>query len=260
MHERDMSVVILCGGMGTRAYPYTRRIPKALMPVDEVPIVEQVMRIYASFGYRNFVLSVGYLKEHIIEYFGRRASELGWSIRCVDTGETTDTGGRILGCREYLTPTFHATYCDGLGDLDLGALLAFHRAHGSQATMTAFPLRSQYGLVYADEGGRVTHFDEKPVLADHLINAGFFVFDEQVFDRWEGSNLERDVLPALAENEALYIYRHSGFWRSMDTHKDQQELSGLWREFAPRYAPPEIRAPAGNVIERESGWLAGGGS
>ena len=206
------------------------------MPVDDVPIVEQVMRIYASYGFRDFLLSVGYLKEQIVEHFARREAELGWRIRCIDTGESTDTGGRILGCREHLTPTFHATYCDGSGDIDLDALSSFHKTHGAMATMTSFPLRSQYGLVYADESGRVSHFEEKPVLPDKLINAGYFVFDRTVFDAWEGTNLERDVLPALARREEIYIYRHTGFWRSMDTHKDQQELTGLWRAFAPRYA------------------------
>lgn len=249
VRNEDMSVVILCGGLGTRAYPYTRRMPKALMPVDEVPIVEQVMRIYASYGCRDFVLSVGYLKEQIIAYVAGLSSSYNWSVRCVDTGATTDTGGRILGCRDYVTPTFHATYCDGLGDVDLDGLLALHRAHGAAATMTAFPLRSQYGLVYADGEGRVTHFDEKPVLPDKLINAGFFVFDDSAFDAWDGSNLERDVLPGLASREQLYIYRHEGFWRSMDTLKDQQELSGLWHDFAPRYAPstePTLAAGGGS--------------
>jgi glucose-1-phosphate cytidylyltransferase len=230
MRNADMSVVILCGGLGTRAYPYTRRVPKALMPVDDVPIVEQVMRIYASFGCRDFLLSVGYLKEQIIEYAARLAPAHGWSVRCIDTGESTDTGGRILGCRDYVTRTFHATYCDGLGNVDLDALLAFHGSHGSAATMTAFPMRSQYGLVYANERGRVTHFDEKPVLEDKLINAGFFVFDDSVFESWDGSNLERDVLPALASRDQLFIYRHTGFWRSMDTLKDQQELTRAWHQ------------------------------
>lgn len=229
-----MTVVILCGGLGTRAYPYTQRMPKALMPVGDAPIVEQVMRIYASFGYRDFVLSVGYLKEQIAEYFDQRSGELGWSITCVDTGDATDTGGRVLGCRDYVTSTFHATYCDGLGDVDLGELVEFHHAHGGAATMTTYPLRSQYGLVYADEDGRVSHFDEKPILPDRLINAGFFVFNESVFDLWQGENLERDVLPSLAEQDELFIYRHSGFWRSMDTHKDQQELSPLWEPHAVR--------------------------
>ena len=243
VRNEDMSVVILCGGLGTRAYPYTRRVPKALMPVDEVPIVEQVMRIYASFGCRDFLLSVGYLKEQIIEYVAHLSSRYGWSVRCIDTGATTDTGGRILGCRDHVTPTFHATYCDGLGDVDLDALLSFHCGHSAAATMTTFPLRSQYGLVYADERGRVTRFDEKPVLPDKLINAGFFVFDGSVFDAWEGSNLERDVLPALAAREQLFIYRHEGFWRSMDTLKDQQELTRAWRQHCRVPAPSGGRQP-----------------
>ena len=250
-----MTVVILCGGLGTRAYPYTERMPKALMEVAGAPIVEQVMRIYAAAGHRDFVLSVGYLKEAIAEYFERRARQLGWIVRCVDTGETTDTGGRILGCREHVTPTFHATYCDGLGDIDLGALVAFHQDHGRGATMTTVPLRSQYGLVHADGDGCVSHFEEKPVLADRLINAGFFVFDARMFDTWTGSNLERDVLPAMAQRQELYIYRHHGFWRSMDTLKDQQELTPLWSEYAPRYAPATDRGAG----QRESGVAAGGG-
>ncbi len=258
MRSSDMAVVVLCGGLGTRAYPYTKRMPKALMPVGAAPIVEQVMRIYASFGCRQFVLSVGYQKDQLIDYFAHRGGELGWDVACVDTGDTTDTGGRIIGCRDYVTPVFHATYCDGLGDVDLDALAAFHQAHGAMATMTAFPLRSQYGLVYADDAGRVTHFDEKPVLPDRLINAGFFVFDQLVFEAWEGSNLERDVLPALAQREQLYIYQHSGFWRSMDTHKDQQELTGLWRDFEKRYEPARNEAVTASGPSLET--LAAGGA
>jgi glucose-1-phosphate cytidylyltransferase len=212
-------------------------MPKALMPVDGVPIVEQVMRIYASFGYWDFILSVGYLKEHIIDYFDSVQRRYGWNVRCVDTGDTTDTGGRISGLKELLTQTFHATYCDGLGDVDLDELVRFHEHHEGNSTMTAVRLRSQYGIVgFREEDGRVTHFEEKPVIPDRWINAGFFVFDHSVFDEWEGSNLERDVLPNLAANKRLHIYRHTGFWRSMDTHKDQQELSPLWKEYAGVYA------------------------
>jgi glucose-1-phosphate cytidylyltransferase len=167
---------------------------------------------------------------------------LGWDVTCIDTGDSTDTGGRILGVQDYVSETFHATYCDGLGDVDIEALLQFHETHGGVATMTAVPLRSQYGIVHFAEGGRVTHFEEKPVLADRLINAGFFVFDRSAFDLWKGENLERHVLPGLAEETQLFIYQHRGFWRSMDTHKDQQELTPLWAEFAPKY----VEQPAVN--------------
>lgn len=235
VQRRDMAVVILCGGQGTRAYPYTVNMPKALMPVSGVPIVEQVMSIYASFGYWNFVLSVGYLKEQIIDHFERTNGQYRWRVTCVDTGDKTDTGGRIFGVRDHLTPTFHATYCDGLGNVDLDALVEFHDQHDGLATMTAVQLRSQYGIVGFREDGRVTHFEEKPVIPDRWINAGFFVFDRAVFDCWKGDSLENEVMPHLAEEDRLFIYQHEGFWRSMDTHKDQQQLTPLWQEYAPTY-------------------------
>jgi glucose-1-phosphate cytidylyltransferase len=251
-----MSVVILCGGQGTRAYPLTRKIPKALMPVSDAPIVEQVMRIYASFGYNDFILSVGYLKEQIIEYFDDVGDRYGWNVTCVDTGDETDTGGRILGLRDYVTPVFHATYCDGLGDVNLDALVRFHSEHRGLATLTAAPLRSQYGLVKFENGGRVTEFEEKPIIQGKWINGGFFVFDERVFDHWTGTNLERDVLPQLGNLRQLHVYKHTGFWRSMDTHKDQQELTPIWEEYAPRYRQEASNQEHGSVKDLVG--LAGG--
>jgi glucose-1-phosphate cytidylyltransferase len=232
----EMNVVILCGGQGTRAYPTTRRIPKALMEVAGLPIVEHVMRIYAAFGHREFILATGYLRDEIAAYFASGRCPADWRVLCVDTGDTADTGERLLKCRDYLTPTFHATYCDGLGNVDLDALVAHHDRHDGVATMTAVPLRSQYGIVHSDDDGRVRHFEEKPVIPDRWINAGFFVFDREAFDDWHGRNLEREVLPDLASKGRLFTYRHGGFWRSMDTYKDQQELNGLWAPYAEQLA------------------------
>jgi len=146
----------------------------------------------------------------------------------------TLTGDRILRLRHLLQPRFHATYCDGLGDLDLDALLAFHEGHAGAATVTGASLRSQYGLIYADDAGRVGSFEEKPILPGLWINGGFFVFDESVFHDWRGQNLEREVLPALAELGQLNMYRHPGFWRSMDTYKDQRELNAAWASYSAR--------------------------
>jgi len=224
-----MKVLILCGGQGTRAYPYTQRIPKALMPVAGRPVVEQVMRIYAAQGFTEFVLAGGHLIEEISRYFQIRP---GWDMECVDTGVGTDTAGRVRRCLDRLGERFHVTYCDGLGDVNLQELVRFHAGHGDGATLTACPLRSQYGILRWDDEGRVTQFVEKPVLADHWINAGFFVFDRETFAATEGENLERDVLPALAEQESLRMFRHQGFWRSMDTYKDQQELDRLWQPYS----------------------------
>ncbi len=219
-----MKVVILCGGLGTRAYPYTRRIPKALIPVAGRPIVEQVMRIYADQGFDEFVLAVGYLRNDIARYFEARPR---WNVEIVETGDGTDTGGRVRKCLDHVGSHFHATYCDGLGDVDLRALTRAHLERGG-ATMTTVQLRSQYGIVRSDDEGRIVGFEEKPILPDHWINAGFFVFEQSVFAATPGENLERDVLPMLASRRVLHVHRHHGFWRSMDTFKDQQELDELW--------------------------------
>lgn len=223
-----MKVVILCGGMGTRAYPYTTRIPKALMPVADVPIVEQVMRIYADQGFDEFILAAGYLQDDLRRYF---ASRDRWNVQIVDTGEGTDTGGRVRQCLDHVGDHFHVTYCDGLGDVDLEELLRIH-LHRGGATMTTVRLRSQYGIVQSDDAGRIIGFVEKPTLEEYWINAGFFAFEREAFASATGENLERDVLPQLASRGLMHVHRHYGFWRSMDTFKDQQELDTLWAPFS----------------------------
>jgi glucose-1-phosphate cytidylyltransferase len=222
-----MKVVILSGGQGTRAYPHTQVVPKALMPVAGYPVLEQVMRIYASHGMREFVLALGHMKDDIIRYAESRQG--AYSIECVDTGATTDTAGRVRKCLPLLGERFHCTYVDGLGDVDVKALEAFHIDGGSLGTITTVPLRSQYGIVRFDDRDRITEFVEKPVLQEYWINAGFFMFEREAIADTTGENLERDVLPALAARGQLKLFRHRGFWRSMDTYKDQQELEALWR-------------------------------
>lgn len=225
-----MQVVILCGGKGTRAYPYTCEIPKALLPVAGTPILVHVMKRFISQGHRDFVLSLGHLKESIIDYFAASDElvDVG-QIQMCDTGLETDTGGRIQKCRDLLGDRFLATYADGISDIPLDKLLEFHDSHGGLATITTVPLPSQYGTVESDENGLVNLFREKPILRSHWINAGFFVFEPDVFEFWEGSNLERDVFPSLARRGLLYAYRHDGFFKSMDTYKDQQELEQMFR-------------------------------
>lgn len=220
-----MKVVILCGGKGTRAYPFTEYLPKPMLPVDGSPIIVQVMRLFAAQGIRDFVLAAGHRKAVIVDYFDGKYPE--WKIDIRDTGEDTDTGGRILACRDVLGDRFFATYADGLADVDLGALVRFHEKSGGLVTITSVPLVSQYGTLGLDGEGRVNEFLEKPVLREHWINAGFFVMEKGVFDRWEGSNLERDVLPRLARSGHVFAYRHDGFFKSMDSYKDQQEFEAL---------------------------------
>lgn len=223
-----MKVVILAGGSGTRAYPYTEYLPKPMMPVGGKPILLRVMDIYARQGITDFVISVGYRKEIILDYFDGR--NFGWKVDIVDTGAATDTGGRIWGCRHLVGDTFMATYADGLSDVNLADLLAFHRRMGRLATITSVPLRSQYGTIEADAAGVISDFREKPVLREHWINAGYFVMDRRIFDHWQGENLERDVFPGLLPGRHLATYRHDGFFKSMDTYKDQQEIETMFAE------------------------------
>lgn len=222
-----MQTVILCGGKGTRAYPHTVDVPKPLLYVGGRPILSHVVEIYANQGFYDFVLATGYKRE-LIENWAASA-DAAWRIEVVDTGEDTNTGGRVARVADRLGDTFFVTYADGLGNVDLHALLRFHRSHRGCATLTTVPLPSQYGTLRLSDDGRIMEFHEKPHLADHPINAGFFVFDRQAFDHWAGEDLERDVLPALGEAGELFAYHHTGFWKSMDTHKDSRELSALFQ-------------------------------
>lgn len=227
-----MRILILCGGKGTRAYPLTVDVPKPLLPVAGVPVLGHLMAIYADQGYAEFVLAAGFRAGLVTDYAGGLPAD--WDITVVDTGLDTGTAERIMLCREHLGPTFFATYGDGLADIDLDALLECHRAHPGCATVTTVPLPSPYGTLDIAADGRVTRFQEKPLLADRWINGGFFVLDARVFDQWAGLDLERDVLPALGAAGELYAYQHRGFWRSVDTHKDLQALTDL----AERGSPP----------------------
>lgn len=222
-----MKVVILCGGKGVRAFPFTESIPKPMLPVGGSPILTQIIRSFQAQGFSDFILAAGYRRAVIQDYF--EGKDLGARIQVVDTGEEAETGERILACRDLLGETFLATYGDGLSDVPLPSLLEFHRRHGGQATVTSVPLFTQYGVLEADGSGRVLAMKEKPVLRQHWINVGFLVFQRSAFDHWAGPSLERDVLPELARRGALYTYKHEGFFKSMDSYKDQQEFDELVR-------------------------------
>ena len=234
-----MRTLILCGGKGVRAIPQTLEVPKPLLPVGDRPVLAHLMEIYADQGFADFVLAAGY-KADLIRKFCQGLPD-AWRVDVVDTGEETDTADRVVKVRELLGDQFFLTYADGLGDVDLRDLLAFHRTHGGRATVTAVPLPSPYGTFDLDRRDRVCGFREKPKLNDHLINAGFFVMDARVFEVWGGADLEREVLPALADAGELYAFRHRGFWKSMDTQKDANDLTALCADGpGPWVRPPAI--------------------
>jgi glucose-1-phosphate cytidylyltransferase len=224
-------VVILCGGRGTRLRGHAESLPKPLVEIGGRPILWHVIRIYAEQGFRRFVLCLGHRGELIEQFVKSNALPGGLVIECVHTGEETPTGGRIALVGERIRgDRFCATYADGVADLDLRALLAFHDAHGALATITVVRPELQFGVARLNGNGRVEGFSEKPRF-EGWINGGFFCFERDVLDYLgPDSVLERAPFERLAADGELRAYRHTGFWDCMDTYKDAVLLNDLWAE------------------------------
>lgn len=222
-------VVILCGGRGTRLRERTESVPKALVEIGGRPILWHVIQIYAAQGFERFLLATGYMGEAVEEFAAAERWPDGVGVECVDTGLDTPTGGRIARLGERLgDERFCVTYADGVADVDLGAQLDFHRAHGALATMTVVQPHLQWGVAELGEGDRVAGFVEKP-RSEHWINGGFFCFEPGALAHiGEESVLEREPLEALAAADQLRGFRHEGFWDCMDTYKDAVTLNDLW--------------------------------
>jgi len=223
------TVVILCGGRGTRLQEHTSAIPKPLVEIGGHPILWHVIQIYAFQGFRRFVLCLGYKGELIEEFVAACDWPEGSEIVCAATGADTPTGGRIKRVAEHLPDhTFHATYADGVADVDLAALCSQHKAHGVLATMTVVRPELPFGVTEIDAHGHIHGFREKP-RAEHWINGGFFCFEPAVLDYiQEDSVLEREPFERLALAGQLRGFRHEGFWDCMDTYKDALLLNDLW--------------------------------
>jgi glucose-1-phosphate cytidylyltransferase len=222
-------VVILCGGRGTRLQADTPGIPKPLVEIGGRPILWHVIEIYASQGFRRFVLCTGYRRELIEQFVAAEAWGEGVEVTCLDTGIDTPTGGRIHQAGALVgAERFCATYADGVADVDLAALLAHHDAHGRLATMTVVRPELQFGIVRLDGDDRIAAFEEKPP-SEHWVNGGFFCFEPGALAAiGPDSVLEREPLQELAAAGQLQAYRHEGFWDCMDTYKDAVLLNDLW--------------------------------
>ena len=246
-----MKVVILCGGLGTRLSEETQVRPKPMVDVGDRPILSHIMQTYSRHGFNEFVLALGYKGEVIKDYFlnyHARQSDLtiqlksgkveytrptaeDWTVTLVDTGQATQTGGRLLRLRPHVEPTgtFMLTYGDGVANINVKDLLAFHRSHGRLATVTAVRPPARFGDLRI-ENERVMQFEEKPQAGEGWINGGFFVFEPTVFDYLgdDSTILERSPLERLAADGQLMAYHHSGYWQSMDTLRDKHALEQLW--------------------------------
>jgi glucose-1-phosphate cytidylyltransferase len=223
------SVVILCGGRGTRLKEQAQSIPKPLVEIGGRPILWHVIQIYLAQGFERFLLLTGHKGEQIEAFVSAGSWPSQVEIRCLPTGPDTPTGGRLaLAAGQLDGERFCATYADGVADVDLAALLAHHAEHGSHATMTVVRPELQFGVAELDGEDRVSGFVEKP-RSEHWINGGFFCFEPAVLELLEpDSVLERAPLQRLAAAGELVAYRHSGFWDCMDTYKDAVVLNDLW--------------------------------
>jgi glucose-1-phosphate cytidylyltransferase len=225
-------VAILCGGRGTRLQERTQEIPKPLVEIGGMPILWHVIGLYASQGFARFLLATGYRGELIERFVADHPWPEGVTVKCVDTGPETRTGGRVsrLGPLLEGEPSFCLTYADGLADIDLRQLLEFHAAHGAAATMTVVRPELQFGVTELDADGRVTGFREKP-RSEHWINGGFFCLQSRALGYLgPDSVLEDGPLQELARAGELRAHRHEGFWECMDTYKDAVALNDLWAE------------------------------
>ncbi len=245
-----MKTVVLCGGLGTRLSEETVVKPKPMIEIGGQPILWHILKHYAHYGFKEFVLALGYKGEWIKRYFyeyhhlnsdltirlgsgkvevHRPAGE-DWTVHCVDTGVPTQIGGRIKRLASWIgQETFLLTYGDGVGNVDLRRLLAFHKQHGKLATVTAVRPPARFGGLTFD-GELVKEFVEKPQIGEGWINGGFFVLESGVLDYIAGDEtvFEREPLENLARDRQLAAYRHDGFWQCMDTLRDKRLLESLW--------------------------------
>jgi len=245
-----MKVILLAGGFGTRLAEYTEIIPKPMVPIGGKPILWHIMQTYAKYGHKDFYVALGYKAEIIKEYFlnyralnsdfsvdlvngiitPHQVDPVDWRVTLVDTGAGSMTGGRVKRMQKFIgNETCMLTYGDGVADINLDALLEFHRSHGKLVTVSAVRPAARFGELELD-GSRVVSFQEKPQLQEGWINGGFFVIEPEFFDLIAGDStlLEREPLEQASKAGQLMAYSHDGFWRCMDTKRDHELLEELW--------------------------------
>tara|TARA_B100001093_G_scaffold514909_1_gene590034 strand:- start:1635 stop:2330 length:696 start_codon:yes stop_codon:yes gene_type:complete len=221
-----MKIIILCGGLGSRLAEETKLIPKPMVKIGKISILEHIIKIYQSYGFKEFILATGYKNKIIKNYFKNKKN-----IKCVFTGKETMTGGRILRLKKYFkkNENFMMTYGDGLTNQNINQLVQFHLNNKKIATMTVVKPPARFGEVFL-KGNRVMKFEEKPQLNNNWINGGFFVLNYKIFKYIAGDQtmLERQPLNKLTKIKELIAFQHHGFWHCMDTMRDKNLLNKLW--------------------------------
>jgi len=250
-----MKVIILAGGFGTRLSEYTNIIPKPMVAIGGKPMLWHIMKTYAHFNHKDFYIALGYKAELIKDYFlnyralnadftvdlssgditSHQVESEDWRVTLVNTGEDSMTGGRVKRMQSYIgNEPFLLTYGDGVADIDLKELVAFHKNHGKMITVSAVRPSARFGELNLD-GNKVSSFQEKPQLHKGWINGGYFVINPEFFDLIDGDStmLEREPLEQATNAGELMAYRHDGFWHCMDTKRDHELLESLWEKGAP---------------------------
>ena len=247
-----MKVLLLAGGFGTRLSEETDVRPKPMAEIGNKPVLWHIMKIYSHYGFNDFVILLGYkgyyIKEYFANYFLHQSdvtidlsnnkmevhnnSSEPWKVTLLETGLDTMTGGRILQAKKYIDSTFMLTYGDGVANVNLTDLLAFHRRHGKAITMTAVQPEGRFGSLQTDNTNKVLSFMEKPKGDGGWINGGFFVCEPKVLDYIDNNQtvFEQRPLEQMANEGELYTYRHEGFWKCMDTLRDKVKLNEMWQE------------------------------
>lgn len=248
-----MKVAILAGGFGTRISEESHLRPKPMIEIGEQPILWHIMKYYSSYGYKDFIILAGYkqyiIKEYFADYFLHNSDIMfdlsnnamgvlnkngeDWKVTVLDTGLYTMTGGRILRAKQYLDQEpFLLTYGDGVADIDMDALLAYHNSHGKIATITTVSIAQQKGILEKTEDGTIRSFREKNVEDAAIINGGFMVLEPEIFNylKDDSTIFEQEPMKKLASEGQLDGYMHEGFWQCMDTQREKNKLERLWAE------------------------------
>lgn len=254
-----MKVIILCGGIGTRLKEETEFRPKPMVYVGSNPIIWHIMKMYAHYGFNEFILALGYKAEYIKDFFLNQKAFTNdftletttyktsyhlkhrdgltddFKITFVDTGQETLVGERILLCKKYIPnedDNFMVTYGDGVADINLTHLVEFHKNKGRIGTITGVHPRSKFGLLLPNRNGIINKFIEKPVLGN-WANGGFMIFNKKAFDYIKKGEMEHKMLKRLVKKGELALYKHNGFWFSIDTHKELADLIKIWNDGNP---------------------------
>lgn len=229
---KNIEVVILAGGKGSRLYPLTKDIPKAMVKIGEFPVIEHIVRYFIYFGLKKIKILIGHKGNAIQHHFENNLKYKNVLIECIPTGENTGSAERIWQVREKLTNDFVLSYSDVLSNINLNKMMNYHKRKTKVGTMGVVPLRTSYGILKIGKGNISMDYIEKPIFQEIWMNSGLFIFKKTIFDYWEWINndFSRGIIPKLSRMSEITAYKHLSFWSGMDTVRENEILNELWKK------------------------------